>query len=57
MWERKRRCLGVNRKALEQQAKNSFPLERQKQASVPSLKSLGDVRVKLQTVDGMQKMR
>lgn len=33
MWERKRRCLGVNRKALEQQAKNSFPLERQKQAS------------------------
>lgn len=34
MRERKRRCLGVNRKALEQQARNSFSTERgKKQAS------------------------
>jgi hypothetical protein len=55
MRERKGRCLGVNHKALEQQARNSSPMERGK--NKPRLKSFGDVRVKLQTVNGMQKMR
>jgi hypothetical protein len=58
MRERKRRCLGVNRKALEQQARNSFTTERGKnKPHVPCLKSFEDVRVKLQSVNGMQKMR
>jgi hypothetical protein len=58
MRERKRRCLGVNRKALEQQARNNFSTERGKnKPHVHCLKSFGVVRVKLQTVNGMQKMR